>query len=180
MTVPAMHCEAKKMAYRQSREGLVVSFVIHPNDMPDALAVAPLGQRYMLALAAIGDDEEPVPVAQGIERQPSKPDVAGSNPAGHTSAASQRGKERYKESTPMQQALIRAVRLPADERFRAWVAEEYGTSIVDDETAAGFIRERCCRGESRRMIAEDRDSYNRYFSLETAFKIDVGELAEPR
>jgi len=37
----------------------VISFVLHPNEVPDDLALAPLGTRYMLALVRIGDDEEP-------------------------------------------------------------------------------------------------------------------------
>jgi hypothetical protein len=95
MTVPAVHCEAKKVAYRQTKDGLVVSFVIHPNDMPDALAVAPLGQRYMLAMAAIGDDEKPVDgiPADVLEHEHRKKE-------GLPSAASQRGKERYAARIP--------------------------------------------------------------------------------
>jgi hypothetical protein len=103
-----------------------------------------------------------------------------SNKAQAAMDASQRGKERYKESTPMQQALIRAARLPADERFRAWVAAEYGTSIVEEDTAVRYIQERCCAGESRRLIAEDPPCYQRYIAMETRFRIDVGEMAEPR
>lgn len=56
----AMGCEARKIAYRQSKEGFVVSFAVHPNDVPDGLAVAAIGTRYMLALVEIGDDENPV------------------------------------------------------------------------------------------------------------------------
>ena len=56
----AMHCEAKKHAYRQTQDGVVVSFVLHPHEVPDGLATAPLGSRYVLALVQIGDDEQPV------------------------------------------------------------------------------------------------------------------------
>jgi hypothetical protein len=56
----ALHCEAKKHAYRQTQDGVVVSFVLHPQEVPGGLATAPLGTRYMLALAEIGDDEQPV------------------------------------------------------------------------------------------------------------------------
>jgi hypothetical protein len=56
----ALHCEAKKHAYRQTQDGVVVSFVLHPQDLPDGLATAALGTRYMLALVEIGDDEKPV------------------------------------------------------------------------------------------------------------------------
>ena len=34
MTELAEHFEAKKYAYRQTKDGMVVSFVIHPDDVP--------------------------------------------------------------------------------------------------------------------------------------------------
>lgn len=57
-------CEARKIAYRQSKDGIVVSFVLHPNEVPDGLTLAPLGQRYVLALVALDDDETPKEVMQ--------------------------------------------------------------------------------------------------------------------
>ncbi len=62
MTIPSVHCEAKKHGYRQTQDGIVVSFVLHPQEVPDDLALAALGTRYMMALAQIGDDEEPIEV----------------------------------------------------------------------------------------------------------------------
>ncbi len=55
----AIHCEAKKHSYRQVQDGVVVSFVLHPQEVPEGLAIAALGTRYMLALVEIGDDERP-------------------------------------------------------------------------------------------------------------------------
>lgn len=55
----AIHCEAKKHSYRQVQDGVVVSFVLHPQEVPEGLALAALGTRYMLALVEIGDDEKP-------------------------------------------------------------------------------------------------------------------------
>jgi hypothetical protein len=57
----SLHCEAKKHAYRQTQDGVVVSFVLHPQEVPDGLATASLGTRYMLAMVEIGDNEEPKP-----------------------------------------------------------------------------------------------------------------------
>lgn len=56
----ALSCEAKKHAYRQTQDGVVVSFVIHPQEIPDGLATAGLGTRYAMVLVEIGDDEKPV------------------------------------------------------------------------------------------------------------------------
>jgi len=52
--------EAKKYAYRQTKDGMVLSFVLHPDDVPKEMATAPIGQRYMLACAQIDDYENPV------------------------------------------------------------------------------------------------------------------------
>ena len=59
MPIPSTHCEAKKHGYRQTADGIVVSFVLHPNEVPDDVALAALGTRYMLVFTRIGDDEEP-------------------------------------------------------------------------------------------------------------------------
>ncbi len=70
------HFEAKKHAYRQTQDGIVVSFVIHPNDLDAQFAIAPLGTRYMVGFAEIGDDGKPLGVAKlgaltplGLERE---------------------------------------------------------------------------------------------------------------
>lgn len=47
--------EAIKYAYRQTKDGFVLSFVVHPSDMPDDMATAPIGQRFMIAYGAITD-----------------------------------------------------------------------------------------------------------------------------
>ena len=49
--------EAVKVAYRQTKDGMVVSFAIHPSDMPGPLALAPVGTRMLLAIAELKDDE---------------------------------------------------------------------------------------------------------------------------
>lgn len=50
--------EAKKHSYRQTQDGIVVSFVIHPNEMPQHLALAPLGTRFGVAVSEITENEE--------------------------------------------------------------------------------------------------------------------------
>jgi hypothetical protein len=154
----AAYCEARKVAYRQTKDGLVVSFVVHPNDMPDELATAPLGTRYMLALAEIGDDEEPV------ERP--------------------NGKARYQAAPVMEQALIRAATLPRDARFRAWVGYVRSGSMEAPEAtehgAIEYIRDTCCAGGSRALIAEDGVAFEKFLRLEQDYLIAIGAAAEPR
>lgn len=94
MAIASSHCEAKKHGYRQTQDGIVVSFVLHPNEVPDDLALAALGTRYVLALARIGDDEEP--------QEPEKPKRPGT---------------RFADMPPSQQAGM----LCDDLAFQQWV-----------------------------------------------------------
>lgn len=45
------HFEAKKHSYRQTQDGVVVSFVIHPHDVTPEFAAAPLGTIFMVGYA---------------------------------------------------------------------------------------------------------------------------------
>jgi hypothetical protein len=59
----ALHCEMVKYALRQNKDGVVVSFVVHPNDIPAALSTSHIGSRSWWRLVQIGDDERPIPPA---------------------------------------------------------------------------------------------------------------------
>jgi len=50
--------EAVKSVLRQSKDGIVLSLVIHPSDIPIPLLSDPIGSRYMVGMARVGDDEE--------------------------------------------------------------------------------------------------------------------------
>lgn len=52
----AMRMDLKKYAMRQSRDGVIVSFVIHPNDINLDLIQAPIGTVYQ---AALMEDPQP-------------------------------------------------------------------------------------------------------------------------
>lgn len=128
--------EAKKHAYRQTQDGVVISFVVHPNDVSAAIATAPLGTRYMVGFAEIGDDEKPnSPVAQRSEPPAHNGLVAGSNPAGTT-------KERRPfDSLPLsQQAGIRC----QDKDFLTFLeAVGLTASLEDDWDPADVVRTYC-------------------------------------
>ena len=53
----AIHVECIKVAYRQAKEGPVISLRMHPDDMAQAVANAPLGQRFVVAFVPLKDDE---------------------------------------------------------------------------------------------------------------------------
>lgn len=173
MSENAAHCEAKLHGFRRTQDGVVVSFVIHPAEIPQALALDPLGTRYMLAFAQIGDDEQPVPPAgshQPQQKAPTQPP----RPAGEPH------KERYAAMPPAEQAVTRAALLPKDERFRAWVSEQWGHREISEEDAAVFIRSHCCSNRSRKLIAEVPEYLDRFLKMETQFKVGTGQMAEAR
>ena len=49
--------EAIKYALRQSKDGVIVSFVVHPNDVDDQLTCLPIGARVAIGWVALADDE---------------------------------------------------------------------------------------------------------------------------
>jgi hypothetical protein len=50
--------EAVKSVLRQSKDGIVLSLVIHPSDIPIPLLADPIGSRYMVGMVRMGDNEE--------------------------------------------------------------------------------------------------------------------------
>lgn len=147
----AIHCEMVKYAYRQTKDGVVVSFVVHPNDVPPALSISHIGARYMVALVEIGDDEQPV-----VEhRREAMPNPQTSNtrqldaqpqpdkPAG--------AKRDWKDLQPQQQAGIRC----GEPTFTAFLKEQYGRDWREAEDAAACIR-LICEVNSRVELGTDQ------------------------
>ena len=52
--------ETRLMILRKDKDGWVIGFKVHPNEVPSQLLSAPLGTRFQVTLFEIGDDEEPV------------------------------------------------------------------------------------------------------------------------
>ncbi len=61
--------ECKKHAYRQTQDGVVISFVVHPNDVTPDLASAPLGTRYTMLLLELTDNEKVKVPAPSLTQQ---------------------------------------------------------------------------------------------------------------
>lgn len=153
MTVLASHCEAKLHGFRRTADGVVVSFVLHPAEVPKALALDPLGTRYMLALAQIGDDEQPVPPAG--PSSPQRKEIATEGPPEVVSkrqtpspAGGHKERRSWDELAPQQQAGI----LCSDKGFQQWLTYSTGDVFRDEEDAAGWLR-RKLGIESRRDLA---------------------------
>jgi hypothetical protein len=150
MAVPSTHCEAKKHGYRQTQDGIVVSFVLHPNEVPDDLALAALGTRYMLALVRIGDDETP---QSPKAKQPPRP---------------------FASLPRSQQAGI----LCGDETFRRWVSGQKGRN-TSGEAIREFVLNRC-KVNSRRELDASYEASVLWDTLRGQFEQAAGRTTEAR
>lgn len=157
------HFEGKKHAIRQTQDGWVVSFVVHPNDMTPEFAASALGTRLMIGYSEIGDDEQPVttPAAKPV-------DVS----------KSERGKEQYRAMDEMEQARVRSVQLCKDLKFQLWASRQMtpGSGFANaTEWLRGVLGIK-----SRSYIASDQHAYERFLALELAYKQAMGLAAEAR
>ena len=51
--------EGKKIALKQTKEGIVMSLAIHPDELPTELMRDFVGSRYMVVMVRLADTEEP-------------------------------------------------------------------------------------------------------------------------
>lgn len=158
----AMHCEAKKHAYRQTQDGVVVSFVIHPQDVPDGIALSALGTRYMLALAEIGDDEK----SKSSPTKAKKPVDEGDSEIREPAFAS---KKNWHEMKMSQQAGV----LCNDKVFHAFLNE--GVRLKTDRIGVGRAWSRPVEG------VDDAAEAVRYLCLvNSRADLDKGNAAGDR
>ena len=131
----AIHCEMKKVAYRQTKDGIVVSFVLHPHEVPAALSTSHIGARYIAALVEIGDDEQPITPAEKETKQTSS-----SFPATPSLAEpSEKAKRDWRDLQPQQQAGIRC----GEPVFIAFLKEMHPKAWREFEDAAAVVRWIC-------------------------------------
>ena len=52
--------EGKKVALKQTKDGIVMSLAIHPDDLPEELMRDFVGARYMVVMVRLGDEEKPL------------------------------------------------------------------------------------------------------------------------
>jgi len=163
--------EAKKHAYRQTQDGIVVSFVIHPNDMPEHLALAPLGTRFGVAVAEIGDDEQPI-TAQGTPRVDGQSDRASAPDAAEAVGSSPipvatKDRRKFSDLPLSQQCALRC----RDERFWNFLSQNHGVIPNTDwpTVAASYIRTFCAVA-SRGEIGVDPNATAKWLNLEAEYQ----------
>jgi hypothetical protein len=52
--------EGRKVALKQTKDGIVMSLAIHPDDLPEELMRDFVGSRYMVVMVRLGDEEKPL------------------------------------------------------------------------------------------------------------------------
>lgn len=131
------HFEAKKHAYRQTQDGIVVSFVVHPNDVSAVLAVSPLGTRYMVAFAEIGEDGNPT----GMASTGQKPETIRTGDALVADKTEPANKERKPFNTlrPSAQAGIRC----GDDDFKWFLMDAFPVTAAKHKEVPNMVRAIC-------------------------------------
>ncbi len=149
-------CDAIKIAYRQSKDGFVVSFAIHPQDIPADLANAAIGSQWCLQLVELDEhgnandgtsvpSQETAPVA--VTGEPSSaPDVG--------TLYQKHGERRKFTNLPLAQ---QAGMLCADPVFRRFIVEELRLPCETEEEAKEAIYLRCGVG-SRTEISGNKQA----------------------
>lgn len=154
----AMACEAKKHAYRQTQDGVVVSFVLHPQEVPEGLAIAPLGQRYQLAMVALNDDDTP---REEVVQH-------GANPRNNAQPASVpepvRAPQHWDNMTPAAQSGM----LCHEMSFQKFI-KELGYPCSGNESARSFVIKHC-RVKSRADIVRGDKSNDYWMDLVAKYR----------
>lgn len=117
----AIPCELILYAYRKNKDGVVVSFVVHPDGVPAELAVAPIGSRWVGALVHVGDDELPVQKEAAAKPRQNSPKPDGAK------------RMDWRDVQPAAQAGIRC----NDATFRAFLMEEHSFRPRSGEDEVG-------------------------------------------
>lgn len=148
----ALQVEAKKHALRQQQDGCwILTMKVHQNDMPEEIMKAAMGQRYVCALVAVDDDEQPKEVMPTGPKQANVPDTKPRPVQSPGSVGAAKERRPFEEMLPAQQSGI-LCREPAFWTFmrernpRLWVSSGYakdGQQLENWDTAANLVRVLC-------------------------------------
>lgn len=135
--------EVKKDGLRQTQDGLwKLTLTVHPDDFPQGMAMAPMGTRYMVGYAEIGDDDQPV------ARQ-----------------------ERQKEEDPGKRAVTRAALLCRDSDFIEWMLGRMpDPDFMDVEEECAKVLRAKCGIASRSELSTNEEARRKFEALETSFR----------
>lgn len=137
----AQHFEAIKCSLRQSKDGVVVAFVVQPDDVRPELLSLPVGSRVMIAWSQIGDDEKPVTEPPAT---PPKP------------------KRKFSDMSLPEQAGIRC----EDGRFERFLHDMLPDGFVTAEDAVRAL----CGIASRRELSTNHAAANKWRAIERDYQ----------
>jgi hypothetical protein len=155
--------ELKLYAYRKNRDGLIVSFIVHPND------------EAMLTGVDIGD------VFNAI-LTPSDHDIPARATSldGRSSIQPSRNRRSNGELTEGERLRTRAVMLCKDERFQNWAHGRSGKEFPPTEDGARSMILYECEIDSRSELALSIPGQAKFRMLLDCFAADTGQTAERR
>lgn len=157
--------EARKIAWRQTKDGIVLSLAVHPNDVPPDLALADIGTILEIEYREPDVDGPETPVAELVKPAPDKP----RKPWGTMKLSAQAG---IRCADPQFQQWLQRTRPDA------WaLAMTLPDTMTDDKVAAVIVRE-VCRVESRQHLDNVESAAARWRTLDTEFLIATGQMAE--
>lgn len=156
------HFEARKWSYRQTKEGVVVSLLIHPNDVPAELATSALGTIYMIGFAEVDPNTGDVPTREG-GKTGTKEDYSTVNPSPPSPTKS---KPRKWDTLPLSQ---RAAMLTKDPVFWNYLEDRNLAATGCDEDVADEALKAFCGVNSKAHIETFGHSERRFRSLESNF-----------
>lgn len=159
MSHPAINFEAKLYALRRSKDGVIVSYVVHPSDVAQELLTADIGTRFMVAVAEIGDDERPVEAAEDPRPGPA------------ITIAAVKERRKFDNLPLSQQAALRC----ADKRFQAFL-EQLSCVTASEDGAAGYVRH-LCGIDSRAELDHDKEAGGMWLMLDRQFQSHLTDLA---
>lgn len=156
----AINCEMVKYAYRQSKDGVVVSFVVHPDEVPAALSTSRIGARYVVVLVQVGDDE--LPIKQPAKERTRTPPVS---PQATASLETEKPRRDWRDVQPAAQAGIRC----AEPMFQAFLRETRPDDWHESRDAAACVR-LICGVESRVELGTKHAARVIWHQIDTAFQ----------
>lgn len=148
--------EVQLSAWGENRDEMWVRFKL--DDGPDGVSQNPFKpygkerKRFMLVAVPIADDETP-----------EKPKTAS------------------KEKTEGERAVQRAGILCGEPHFQHWFAQRHRHMpiVMTPESVASGLRA-VCGVASRKALATNEPARQRFLEVETEYRRDTGQLAEPR
>lgn len=144
MAEPYLLCDAIKIAYRQSKDGFVVSFAIHPQDMPADLANADIGSQWQMRLVELDDNGNPKEVMsdRAVQARPDETTPVLADPSPVTSARA------YHPVAPEKRMTQRAAIMCTQPLFQTWLRQTNSAWAImnlgtAEQKAAELVRVYC-------------------------------------